>query len=157
MLASQWNVCVAENVSLAWNPSTDSDVAGYRIYYGTASGHYSGVVTVGNTNAATITGFTAGITYYFAATSYDSAGVESDLSNEASYTVPFTQLALTSAISSATQFRFTVSGAAGQLYAVQASTNLTDWTTVQINAAPFTFADTNTAAFPRRFFRAVSW
>jgi len=45
-----------QNVTLAWNPSTDSTVAGYKIYYGSASGNYTNVVDVGNVTNATISG-----------------------------------------------------------------------------------------------------
>ena len=32
------------SVTLAWNPTTDLTVGGYRIYYGTASGTYNKMV-----------------------------------------------------------------------------------------------------------------
>jgi hypothetical protein len=53
------------------------------------------------------------------------------------------------------QFSFNVSGQSGPDYAVETSTNLTQWSTVLItNSAtvPFTWMDTNSAA-PQRFFR----
>ncbi len=77
-----------QNVTLAWNPSTDSTVAGYKIYYGSASGNYTNVVDVGNVTNATISGLVEGVTYYFAATCYNSSGIQSPFSNEVSYTVP---------------------------------------------------------------------
>lgn len=57
---------------------------------------------------------------------------------------------------SAGKFGFNIAGTAGAQYVVQASTNLVDWAAIQTNAAPFTFVDTNTAAFSRRFFRAFA-
>jgi hypothetical protein len=78
----------AQSVILTWNPSTDPAVAGYRIYYGTASHDYTNTVVVGNVTTATISGLTAGTTYFFAATTYDSTGDESAFSNEASFAVP---------------------------------------------------------------------
>ena len=74
-------------VPLVWNPSKDADVAGYKIYYGTASHAYTSSVDVGNVTNATITGLTENTTYYFAATTYNILGVESDFSNEAYYVV----------------------------------------------------------------------
>lgn len=153
-----WSQAVAgasQSVTLAWNPSIDPGIAGYKIYYGTASHNYSSVVTVGITNSVTITGLTAGTTYYFAATSYDQAGVESDLSNEASYAVPAPQPALTATAYSAGQFRFNVSGTTGAMYVVQASTDLVHWVSLQTNAVPFDFVDSQAANFSKRFYRSV--
>jgi len=73
---------------LSWSPSASSDVAGYRVYWGTGSGSYVQAVGAGvNTGSATtytVTGLTAGRTYYFAVTAYDAAGNESAFSAEAS-------------------------------------------------------------------------
>lgn len=78
----------AGNVSLAWDASPDASVTGYRIYYGVASASYTNSATVGNVTNATVTGLVEGATYFFAATAFDGAGLESDFSNETSYTVP---------------------------------------------------------------------
>jgi hypothetical protein len=77
----------ASSVPLAWNASSDANVAGYKIYYGVASRAYTNSVDVGNVTNTVIDGLVAGATYYFAATTYDAAGVESDFSNEAMYLV----------------------------------------------------------------------
>lgn len=77
-----------QSVLLTWDPSSAPDVAGYKMYFGTQSQDYTNVVAVGNTTNATISGLVAGTTYYFAATTVDSDGDESDFSNEAIYTVP---------------------------------------------------------------------
>lgn len=50
----------------------------------------------------------------------------------------------------------TVNGTAGPDYAVQASTNLTQWGTLYTTnspAPPFSWMDTNTSSFPARFYR----
>jgi len=69
---------------LAWQPSTDPTVAGYKLYYGVASHTYTHAIDVGQATTATISNLAVGTTYYFAATAYDSSGVESPFSNEAS-------------------------------------------------------------------------
>lgn len=75
----------AGTVSLAWDPVPDTDVAGYRVYYGTAPGNYSQSVDVGNTTQTTVSGLTDCTTYYFGVKAYDTAGNEStDYSNEIS-------------------------------------------------------------------------
>lgn len=75
----------AGDAILSWTPNTDSDVAGYKVYYGTVSRHYGAPITVGNQTAYTVTGLGLG-TYYFALTAYDAAGNESAFSNEISKT-----------------------------------------------------------------------
>lgn len=97
MLFFQLPVRANESVTLAWRPSSTPDVTAYKMYYGTASHSYSNVVTAGNCTNVTIGGLIPGKTYYFAATTVNSAGSESGYSNEASNTVPVTAAALTSA------------------------------------------------------------
>jgi len=72
------------SVTLAWKPSTSPTTAGYKLYYGAASRAYTNAVDVGQSTMATISNLVAGTTYYFAATAYDSSGMESPYSNEAS-------------------------------------------------------------------------
>ncbi len=76
------------SVPLAWDASTETNVAGYNIYYGTISRNYTQLISVGNVTQTTITGLTPGTTYFLSATAYDDTGMESDYSNETSFTVP---------------------------------------------------------------------
>ena len=69
-------------VGLAWDANTEPDLAGYKIYYGTASGNYSHSIDVGNVTEYTLTGLDEGVTYYLAATAYDADNNESDYSVE---------------------------------------------------------------------------
>jgi len=71
---------------LAWDPSPDAQVVGYRVYFGVASGSYTNSANVGAVTNATITGLVVGTTYFFAATAYNAAGDESVFSNEINYT-----------------------------------------------------------------------
>lgn len=82
-------VKAAGSVTLTWDASTDSTVAGYKIYCGSRSGVYTNVVDVGPAMQATIGGLTPGKTYYFAAKTYSASGVESPFSGEISYSVPW--------------------------------------------------------------------
>ena len=72
-------------VTLAWDPNTETDLAGYRIYYGLESRNYASTVDVGNRTSYTLTDLTPEKVYYFAAKAYNSAGQESSFSNEISY------------------------------------------------------------------------
>jgi len=74
----------AAQIRLAWDPNSEPDLAGYKIYYGTASGTYTNSITVGNVTTCTLTGLPDGQTYYIAATAYDTSGDESGYSNEVS-------------------------------------------------------------------------
>jgi len=76
----------AANVSLAWDASASSNIAGYKVYIGTASGVYDAPITIANQTTYTVTGLTAG-KYYFAVTAFDNSGSESTYSNEVNTTV----------------------------------------------------------------------
>ncbi|MER2526979.1 MAG: PKD domain-containing protein, partial [Candidatus Competibacter denitrificans] len=76
----------AGQVNLGWNASTGS-VAGYRVYYGTASGNYTSQLNAGAATTATVANLTDGTTYYFAVKAYDGAGNESGFSNEVNQTL----------------------------------------------------------------------
>jgi hypothetical protein len=90
--------CYALDVTLAWDANSDTDLAGYKIYYGTtAGGPYKGtgssdgaspiVVPLSSTNLVspqfTVHGLPDG-TYYFVATAYNTEGYESGYSNQVS-------------------------------------------------------------------------
>lgn len=76
------------SVILNWDASPDTNIAGYKLYYGTNSGSYPQVVSAGLVTQTTVTGLTPGTPYYFAATASDSTGLESDYSNEITFTMP---------------------------------------------------------------------
>lgn len=77
----------AAEVTLAWDPNSESSVIGYTLYYGTASGVYTDSRDVGDETQYTLSGLTEDTTYYFAVTAYTDED-ESDYSNEISYQVP---------------------------------------------------------------------
>jgi len=74
--------------TLAWNANTESNIAGYRIQYGTVSGSPSTTIDAGNVTSRAITGLTAGTTYYFRVVAYNSTGQQSAPSSQVSFTVP---------------------------------------------------------------------
>ncbi len=73
----------AATVTLSWNPNPEPDIAGYLISYGTSSGNYTTSVDVGDVTTWTVS-LTAGFHYFFAAQAYDTAGLRSPMSTEAS-------------------------------------------------------------------------
>lgn len=83
----------AGSAILSWDVNIESDLAGYKIHYGTISRGYTRSVDVGLTSTPTspqytVNNLTEGTTYFFAVTAYDSSGNESGYSNEASKVIP---------------------------------------------------------------------
>jgi hypothetical protein len=76
------------SITLGWQASSDPTIAGYNVYYGTVSQQYTNEIPVGDANSVTINGLVPGVTYYFAATSYNSQNQQSAFTPEISYTVP---------------------------------------------------------------------
>jgi hypothetical protein len=85
----------AKSVTLNWqaptqnsNGSTLTNLAGFKIHYGTASRDYSQVVALDNPglNRYVVDSLPRG-TYYFAITAYNTQGVESAMSGEVETTV----------------------------------------------------------------------
>jgi hypothetical protein len=75
-------------VRLRWNGVDESDLGGYRIYFGTDSTQYEGIaaggqaspITAGEANKAVIEGLPNDSTFFFAVAPYDVAGAEADRS-----------------------------------------------------------------------------
>lgn len=161
LLALPANGATNASVTLAWAPIADPNVAGYNLYYGGASRTYTNKVSVGNAANATIPNLIEGNTYYFALTTYNNAGIESPLSNEAAYKIPVIAPGnlpvLGAPVYSKTLNRLTISisGLPGSKCAVEASSDLVNWVRVTTNTVPFTFVQPNTDQFVKRFFRAV--
>ena len=79
---------------LSWSaPTIDSDgkplrdLAGFMVYRGEVSGHYTHQIDVGlelSLDMTLVANLERGVLYFFAITAYDTAGNESDFSNEVS-------------------------------------------------------------------------
>ena len=84
------------SVMLSWDPPTQRDdgtpltnLAGYKLHWGTALGHYPNLASIPNPGIAAyvVDQLTPG-TYYLVATAYDSSGMESSYSNVVTETIP---------------------------------------------------------------------
>jgi hypothetical protein len=73
-----------QTVTLAWDASASGGVAGYRVYYGTNSRAYFCVTNAGLVLTQAVVLPHRG-RWFFAATAYDTNGLESDFSSEVSW------------------------------------------------------------------------
>ena len=76
-------------IIVAWNPNNETNLAGYRIYYGTnpspkSYGTPISLEYTGNEPKFTISGLTSGQRYYIVVTAFDQSNKESGPSNEVS-------------------------------------------------------------------------
>jgi hypothetical protein len=90
-----WQAVVSQGgaVELTWEAPTENedgspltDLAGFKVYWGTAPGEYSATVSVGNVTTYLVEHLSPG-TYYFAATAVNAEGTESAKSDEANATI----------------------------------------------------------------------
>ena len=146
------------SVVLEWNPSPSPTVAGYHLYYGTASGNYTANIMLGNVTTTTVSGLSGGVTYYFAMTAYGTNGLESGFSNEASFVPGISTMQMLTA--AAGHVVLNVSGLMGSTYNIEATQDFKNWAvigTVTLGASgTVNFADTNAVNFPQRFYRAYA-
>ena len=146
----------SQSIPVQWNPSPDPDVAGYYVYYGSSSGHYTDRIDAGNATSATVPGLIEGDTYYLTVTAHTINGLESLPSNEMAVTVPGV-LYLNSHTINPVHVQFPA--IPGGSYTLQASSDLKTWTAVwsTTNAASqwIDFADSNSQSFKSRFYRLV--
>jgi hypothetical protein len=75
----------AASINLAWDPNTETDLAGYTVHYGTTSARYTTNKDVASTTT-TITNLADG-TFYFAVTARNTSSQESSYSNEVSTSI----------------------------------------------------------------------
>ena len=76
---------LAYHLTLQWDPNVDGDLAGYILYYGTASRNYQYDIDIGDQTSCTISGLVEGKQYFFSVTAYDQEGNESAFSREVVY------------------------------------------------------------------------
>jgi len=80
----------AATVNLAWNANTETDLGGYKLYYGAtprSQGSYPNVAVINSKSATTWQLTLSSGTYYFGLTAFDTSGNESTFSAEVSAVV----------------------------------------------------------------------
>jgi hypothetical protein len=78
----------AATVTVAWDPNTESDLAGYVVSWGTVTGAYAFTQDVGNVAAYAVPNLQPGTTYYVAVQAYNTNGLTSPYSTELTVTIP---------------------------------------------------------------------
>ena len=78
---------LADDVTFAWNPNPEPDIAGYRLHFGDVSGVYTRTVDCGNVTTFPVSldwdrALQTGTERYVVVTAYNTFGLESLPSNE---------------------------------------------------------------------------
>lgn len=81
-------VLYSGSVAVSWDANPESDLSGYKIYYGKQSNDYSHEIVVGNVTSYRVAGLESAQRYYFAVTAFDFSGNESGFSEEVSIEIP---------------------------------------------------------------------
>ncbi|HSA85796.1 MAG TPA: fibronectin type III domain-containing protein [Nitrospira sp.] len=84
------SVSPINKVTLTWMANKESDLAGYKVYVGTSSGHYDfpgSPFVINKITTYIVTNLQQNTTYFFAVSAYDLAGNESPLSAEVSKSI----------------------------------------------------------------------
>jgi len=156
----------ARAVTLAWDPSPDTNVAGYYVHYGTVSGSYTTHVDTGSATTFQVTDLVPGTTYYFAVTAYNAQKIQSAPSGEIAYTAPEVVPPPAAGV-----VRILPAGATNRLprlqlqvpanrpYVVLASEDLKSWVPihqgVSASADWIEWSDPRAALLPQRFYRLM--
>ncbi len=75
-------------VNLVWDPNPETNIAGYLVHYGTASGDYSQTLEVSSSPGATLAALQIGITYYCVVQAFNTSGLHGLYSSEISFSIP---------------------------------------------------------------------
>jgi hypothetical protein len=78
----------ASGIKVSWDKNSESDVAGYKVYCGTASHNYQSCLDAGAFTSIEIDDLTPGKIYYISVSAYDNSGNESASSQEFHATIP---------------------------------------------------------------------
>jgi len=154
--------CFAD-VVLEWNPNSESNVTGYHVHLGNTPRSYKETVDVGFQTQFQLTNLNAGITYFFAVSAYDAAGLESPLSDEVQYTPPVdgtNAITLPLRLELAPRATLKFSALQGRRCNVVASTNLETWTLIYsfkaLDNGNNYYEDSAFYEFPQRFYRVIT-
>ena len=147
------------SATVAWDPSSTTNVTAYNVYYGTRSGHYTNSFTVDAfTTSAPISGLEAGTTYFIAVTAVDDLGDESGFSAETYIAVPSAPKLLTQTWSDNANnmyLEITTPLIVTRSWEVQYSLDMVNWSTygTGYNSVVDIASWVDTVNYPQLFFR----
>jgi hypothetical protein len=81
-VAPQSPVITSFSTKLSWDANTETDLAGYKVYWGNSSRAYGTPVTLGKVTTYEVSGLVTPGVYFFAVTAINTGGQESGFSNE---------------------------------------------------------------------------
>lgn len=152
------------SVALAWDPSPDSSVVGYRIYYGTQTGNWTNHIDVGSQISVTLAGFTPQTTNFLTVKAYDANQMESEPSNEIQYIapgVPSPTLSTAVAKLNTKGVKLNFQATSGVEYRIEATEDFKNWTTVLTTnvpvSGPISLNLTNDTEHAQRFYRVAQY
>ncbi len=144
-------------VTLAWNPTIGA--AGYLFYNSSDGVNFDSPIDVGPNLTVALSGLQAGTTNYFYVAAYDANHVVGTASTVISYLVPG-GMVITPKTSARTATALRFSAIPGRTYAVQASADLANWTTLWETTAAsnqwVNYQDPMGATLQMRFYRVAS-
>lgn len=81
-------IVAGQQATATWNPNPESDIAGYKLSYGTTSGIYPITIDTGNVTKFIVTGLQVNTPYFFVLQAYDTSNLISPYSIEVPFIVP---------------------------------------------------------------------
>ncbi len=102
MIFTCTQVCHSASLHLTWNGNAETDLAGYKVYFGTSPGSYGDPVVLGDVTAYELSGLEEGMRYYITLTAFDTSDNESEKSAEKSGITPVTSTTSTTPLTTTT-------------------------------------------------------
>jgi len=147
----------SQSLTLAWSPSPDPSVVGYNIYSGLTNHVFDHKVSVAGANSVTIAGLLEGNTYYFVATAYNAAGLESLPTGEISYTVPGARLTVTQTKNGvASTIQIASANLVRASWTLQSSPDLKTWSTLSTGSNSAVQVTVSNTFAPAAYFRLTT-
>jgi hypothetical protein len=152
----------AAGIEVTWNTNAEPDLAGYKIYWGDSSGAHQNSQDVGNVTRFVLNNVSESRPYYFVVTALNTAGLESEPSNEAVVFAAKLPVVIQNfvMINSGASF---IAEARGEMkywtggFSIEVSEDLLLWTeATRFELFPIFFVDSAGVGRPQRFYRVVS-
>ena len=149
------------SLTLGWDEVSDSNISGYTVYYGTNTLQYTASRFV-RVPTVTIPGLIPGIDYYFAVSAQSVSGLQSPLSEELVFEIPWISIALDflPPRPDSPGLRMWFYPVPDRIHELQTSTDLKEWSVVAVLApslapARYDFVDYPASGNRNRFYRVV--